>query len=346
MIHNDATPAYRGRSRDLRGARRRRAADLRAGHRPADGAALFPVLRIACGRAIAVPCRGALADAEAAVDASRSTYRRPAPPPRIGCIAMSGSRSCSTCRGAHRLSDGDGLELDDGRYRARCVPPTEPVLEIAADARPRWLRIAWHLGNRHLPVQIADERAAHPRATMSSPRWCAGSAAGSTRLEAPFDPESGAYARSSPCDMQAQRIATHRGRADAGPTIGCSPGSRPAFPIGAYQLFATGSKRRSKRRCRRPRQTLRQHGSRDVLWPWRGRIDADTAARTPSTPRRPATLAALRRGESPSWRSALRATCELALESAAQGAAFLATRAAPPGRRSLARSLALGGSRD
>ena len=40
-----ATPGHRGRSRDLRGARRRRAAHLRAGDGAADGAALFPVLR-------------------------------------------------------------------------------------------------------------------------------------------------------------------------------------------------------------------------------------------------------------------------------------------------------------
>ena len=44
MMHNDAHAEDRGRSRDLRGARRRRAADLRAGEGAADGAALFPVL--------------------------------------------------------------------------------------------------------------------------------------------------------------------------------------------------------------------------------------------------------------------------------------------------------------
>ena len=44
MIHNGADAEDRGRSRDLRGPRRRRTADLRAGHGAADGAALFPVL--------------------------------------------------------------------------------------------------------------------------------------------------------------------------------------------------------------------------------------------------------------------------------------------------------------
>ena len=44
MIHNDATPDDRGRSGDLRSARRRRAPDLRAGGSAADGATLLPVL--------------------------------------------------------------------------------------------------------------------------------------------------------------------------------------------------------------------------------------------------------------------------------------------------------------
>ena len=44
MMHNDATPDLSGRSGNLRGARRRRAAHLRAGRGAADGAAVFPVL--------------------------------------------------------------------------------------------------------------------------------------------------------------------------------------------------------------------------------------------------------------------------------------------------------------
>ena len=48
MVHNDATPDLVGRSGNLRGARRRRTADLRAGRRAADGAAVFPVLSAGC----------------------------------------------------------------------------------------------------------------------------------------------------------------------------------------------------------------------------------------------------------------------------------------------------------
>ena len=51
MIHNDATPGDRGRSRDLRGARRRRAAHLRACRGAADGAAVLFVLAVCIGLA-------------------------------------------------------------------------------------------------------------------------------------------------------------------------------------------------------------------------------------------------------------------------------------------------------
>ena len=48
MIHNNATPEYRGRSGNLRGARRRRAFDLCARRGAADGAAVFFVLSFNC----------------------------------------------------------------------------------------------------------------------------------------------------------------------------------------------------------------------------------------------------------------------------------------------------------
>ncbi|MBV8118946.1 MAG: urease accessory protein UreE, partial [Alphaproteobacteria bacterium] len=54
-------------------------------------------------------------------------------------------------------------------------------------------RIAWHLGNRHLPIQVVSTRlrirADHVVAEMVS-----GLGGYLTALEAPFDPEAGAYA--------------------------------------------------------------------------------------------------------------------------------------------------------
>jgi hypothetical protein len=65
--------ADRGRPGDLRGARRRGAFDLRAGHRAADGSALFFVLSRAMRRAIAVHSRGDWPE-DAAVDTVTLAY--------------------------------------------------------------------------------------------------------------------------------------------------------------------------------------------------------------------------------------------------------------------------------
>ncbi len=93
---------------------------------------------------------------------------------------------------ATRLRDGDGLLLEGGGV-VRVVALSEPLLEITADDAHELARIAWHLGNRHLPVQIVDRtiriRADHVIAEMV--RGLGGSA---TPLEAAFDPEPGAYA--------------------------------------------------------------------------------------------------------------------------------------------------------
>ncbi|HYZ23654.1 MAG TPA: urease accessory protein UreE [Rhodopila sp.] len=93
---------------------------------------------------------------------------------------------------AVRLREGDGLELEGGgvvRVRAR----PEPLLEIHAHAEGELVRIAWHLGNRHLPVQLVGDRirirSDHVIAEMVE------RLGGHVEpVEAPFDPEAGAYA--------------------------------------------------------------------------------------------------------------------------------------------------------
>ena len=142
-------------------------------------------------RAIAVHRRGDWPE-EAAVDTVTLAYldrhRR-----RIRLVADSGSAFLLDLPRAHHLVDGDGLELDSGGY-IRVRAAAEPVIEIAADRSTDLLRIAWHLGNRHLPVQVARRAAAHSRRSCRSPRWWSGLGGRVTRLEAPFDPEIGAYA--------------------------------------------------------------------------------------------------------------------------------------------------------
>jgi urease accessory protein len=93
---------------------------------------------------------------------------------------------------AVRLRDGDGLLLEGGGV-IRVVAQAETLLQIQTDDADELVRIAWHLGNRHLPVQLGPGRilirADHVIADMVH------TLGGRTQLiEAPFDPEPGAYA--------------------------------------------------------------------------------------------------------------------------------------------------------
>jgi urease accessory protein len=140
-------------------------------------------------RAIAVHSRGAWPQ-ETALDtvtlACVDRHRR-----RIRLVADSGEAYLLDLPRAHHLVDGDGLELDRGGYlRIRAAP--EPVLEIEAAEPADLLRIAWHLGNRHLPLQIAGARL-RIRADHVIADMVAGLGGRITSLEAPFDPETGAY---------------------------------------------------------------------------------------------------------------------------------------------------------
>jgi urease accessory protein len=58
---------------------------------------------------------------------------------------------------ATQLRDGDGLVLDDGSIV--CVSSgVEPLAEIKSRDALDFLRLAWHLGNRHADVQILDNK--------------------------------------------------------------------------------------------------------------------------------------------------------------------------------------------
>jgi len=93
---------------------------------------------------------------------------------------------------AVRLRDGDGLLLEAGGV-VRVVARPEALAEIHAHDADDLVRIAWHLGNRHLPVQLLAGRlrirADHVIETMVE-----GLGGHVERIEAPFDPEGGAYA--------------------------------------------------------------------------------------------------------------------------------------------------------
>jgi urease accessory protein len=111
---------------------------------------------------------------------------------RIALRTQSGAEMLLDLPQAARLRDGDGLALEGGGVVVvRAMP--EPLLEIDANPAAALMRIAWHLGNRHVPVQVLDRRlrirADHVLADLV--KQLGGRV---TEIEAAFDPEAGAYA--------------------------------------------------------------------------------------------------------------------------------------------------------
>jgi urease accessory protein len=93
---------------------------------------------------------------------------------------------------AARLHGGDALVLEDGRL-IEVIAASEPLLEIHCADALQTARIAWHLGNRHVPTQVLAMalrvRRDHVIAEMASHLG-----ADVVEIQAPFDPERGAYA--------------------------------------------------------------------------------------------------------------------------------------------------------
>jgi urease accessory protein len=92
---------------------------------------------------------------------------------------------------ATALRDGDGLVLEDGAI-VRVIGRPEPLIEIAAANGHDLARLAWHIGNRHVDVQIVGERLRMRRDHVIED-MLRGLGARLTPVDAPFDPERGAY---------------------------------------------------------------------------------------------------------------------------------------------------------
>lgn len=91
------------------------------------------------------------------------------------------------------LADGDGLIVDGGGTIRVCAL-AEAVLEVRAATPDVTARLAWHLGNRHTPVQILADGALRLRDDRVIAALLDRLGATVSRCRAPFDPEPGAYA--------------------------------------------------------------------------------------------------------------------------------------------------------
>jgi urease accessory protein len=110
---------------------------------------------------------------------------------RVVLTGERGTRFLLDLPHATALRDGDGLVLDDGAI-VRVAGKPEALVEIAAADASALARLAWHIGNRHTDLQIVGDRLRIRRDHVLED-MLRGLGARLTRLEAPFDPEPGAY---------------------------------------------------------------------------------------------------------------------------------------------------------
>ncbi len=139
-------------------------------------------------RAVSVECAGA-GEGEVA-DTVTLTYenrfRR-----RVAMAGDGGLEFLLDLPVATQLHDGDFLVLEDGR-RVLVAAAREKLMGARAQNRQHLARAAWHVGNRHLPCEIHEERLVlahdHVIRDMLEKIGCS-----VEEFEGPFNPEGGAY---------------------------------------------------------------------------------------------------------------------------------------------------------
>lgn len=141
-------------------------------------------------RAIEVVGAGAWAEAEAVATVTLGfddRHRR-----RVRLVDDAGAPFLLDLADVTRMADGDGLRLDSGGFVRVCAADEE-VLDIRCDDPRDTARMAWHIGNRHLPTQVLDDGGLRIRADHVIAAMLARLGARVEATRASFNPEPGAY---------------------------------------------------------------------------------------------------------------------------------------------------------
>lgn len=110
---------------------------------------------------------------------------------RFAYVADGGTAFLLDLAQAAVIADGDGLRLDDGRV-IEVRAAAEALVEVTAPDAATLMRLAWHIGNRHLPAELRVE-AIRLRDDHVINAMLEGLGATVTAIHAPFTPEGGAY---------------------------------------------------------------------------------------------------------------------------------------------------------
>lgn len=125
---------------------------------------------------------------------------------------------------APAAAHGDAYGLEDGRL-VEIVAAPEELVEIRATDAYALVRLAWHLGNRHLDTEIRP-RALRIRRDPVIEDMLRGLGARVTPIEAPFQPEGGAYGGPAPAAHGQGHGHSHDHAHDHGHGHGHSHGHR------------------------------------------------------------------------------------------------------------------------
>jgi urease accessory protein len=122
---------------------------------------------------------------------------------RLRYVASGGTTFLLDLPRAAVLRAGDGLRLEDGRIVGVEASP-EQLVEITAPDAGTLVRLAWHIGNRHLPAQLEPHRILI-REDAVIVNMLVGLGATVKPVLAAFTPEAGAY------DSSGASAGTHGG---------------------------------------------------------------------------------------------------------------------------------------
>ncbi len=110
---------------------------------------------------------------------------------KVAVAGLKGGRFEIDLANPARLRTDDVLVLDDGNL-IEVVAAPEPLIEARAADLSQLARLAWHLGDRHVPAQLFANRI-RVRAEPGIEQLLKALGARLVRIEAPFEPEGGAY---------------------------------------------------------------------------------------------------------------------------------------------------------
>jgi urease accessory protein len=110
---------------------------------------------------------------------------------RVVLVGQEGATYLLNLPEPRQLCEGDGLVLEDGNV-VRITAKPERLIEVAAADASLLARLAWHIGNRHVDMQLVGGRLRIRRDHVLE-EMLRRLGAMLTPIEAPFDPEPGAY---------------------------------------------------------------------------------------------------------------------------------------------------------